>query len=450
MRLLDRFFAARTNGKEKLPNIRFGRYSDSYKSDENHQYWKQSLAAFEQADFLASYRYFFEYLRDEQEDNVRYTIDDTTQKIDFEFIQGSKKITGSASEDKFNACVKVAKTNALNLGLMRRLLERNYSLKYSRFALDQDNHICIHFDTYTLDGSPYKLYYALKELAINADKQDDLLLDEFKEILSPVEIKHLQLIPSEEKEAKYHYIKSSIQRTLNEIENGELPPKKYPGATAYKLLSLTYKLDYLIKPEGYMMETLERIHRIYFEENKRSTVEKNDYLIAEFKKLLAREKTNYFKEFYRTTATFGITSPENHNRVSTFIEGELPNIGWYIDNEHEATALAIPSYIVGYSQFNYAVPKPDKELFRLFYRIVENDYFLALGYTTVYYDTQNNRFDKKAIKRAFEEIRVNNLAQFPKLQLSVNKLNLDNLVQFSKSYLLMMKDLNLIKKVKLV
>ena len=61
---------------------------------------------------------------------------------------------------------------------MRRLVESNYVLEYSRYGLDDDDNLVIKFDTSALDASPYKLYYALKEVAANADKQDDLLLDE--------------------------------------------------------------------------------------------------------------------------------------------------------------------------------------------------------------------------------------------------------------------------------
>ena len=89
-----------------------------------------------------------------------------------------KKAVGKANIEKVTIEAKIAKTDTLNIGFMRRLLERNFQLRYSRFALDEENNITIRFDTSVLDGSPYKLYYALKELTTNADKLDDLLIDD--------------------------------------------------------------------------------------------------------------------------------------------------------------------------------------------------------------------------------------------------------------------------------
>ena len=177
MGFFDKFWYAKEEETEQ-PNIRFGRYTDSYKLPGNYEAWDKALLSFENGQYLDSYTHFFNYLRDEQEDNVRFWREG--EQIHFELFQGSKKITGFANKHKVKAESKIAKTEKLNVGFMRRLIEKNFTLEYSRFSLDPENNICILFDTYTLDGSPYKLYYALKEVAINADKQDDLLLDEFR------------------------------------------------------------------------------------------------------------------------------------------------------------------------------------------------------------------------------------------------------------------------------
>ncbi|MEZ4950996.1 MAG: hypothetical protein R2784_16670 [Saprospiraceae bacterium] len=165
----------------------------------------------------------------------------------------------------------------MHIGFMRRLIEQNFELKYSRFALDEDNDITVIFDTYTLDGSPYKLYYALKELSVNADKMDDLLIEEF-ETLHPVHSHHIEEVPIEVKKAKYDFICKQIKSVMHEIDHGNLKEEQYPGAIAYLLLDLVYKLDYLITPEGYMMELLERVHRQYFENDGSSVPLKNQVM----------------------------------------------------------------------------------------------------------------------------------------------------------------------------
>ncbi|MEM9884703.1 MAG: hypothetical protein AAF849_02355 [Bacteroidota bacterium] len=444
MGFFDRIFS-KTKEEEDVPNIRLGRYSDSYKEEENYEAWNEAIATFTKGDFLISLQHFLRYLRDEQEDNVHFS--EENGKLRFELYQGSKRICGEANALTLKAEAKIAHTEDFDVHFCRRLLEKNFDLKYSRFALDEDNDLCIVFDTYALDGSPYKLYYALKELAVNADKQDDLLLDEFKTLLDPVENTHIKFIPEKEKEIKYQFIVEQIRRVLYTVEKKAENLAAYPGAVSYQLLSLNYKLDYLIKPEGYMMEALERIHRKYFEKDELTNKTKNQRLIDEFQKLLARPKTDFFREFYLTTATFGITSPENHRRVADFIRMELPNMDWYYDNAYYEVALAIPNYIIGYCLFNYAIPKPDRDLFQLYYRITEPSFFQQLGFQEVLYDIERKQFNRRAIRRAIDQLRTSNHEKYPHFRPIMASLNFDNLALFSKSYLEMVRELDLSKRV---
>lgn len=424
------------------PDIRFGRYSDSYKEAANYDAWDEALEKYENEEFLESYRQFFKYLRDEKEDNVRFWDED--DGIRFELFQGSKKIIGFANHNKLKAEAKVAKSKDLNVGFMRRLVEQNFTLKYSRFALDADDNITIVFDTYTLDGSPYKLYYALKEVAIQADKQDDLLLDEFK-MLQSVDSSHLKELPQQEKEVKYEFICKEIREVFEEIESGKLNKDQYPGGIAYLLLNLIYKLDYLTKPEGYMMETLERIHRLYFAKDGKTTAQKNQALCKELNKLLDRPKDEFFKEMYIVRSTFGITTPVNHDRVVGFIDGELNNMDWYQDNGHTRIALSVPGYIVGYCLFNYAMPRPDRDLFQLYFQIIQADFFKNLGFTTNFYAPETNRFNKKAIKRAIDDIVDQNNDRYPKLHPATGSLNYNSPVDFARSFMIMVRNLDMTK-----
>ncbi len=440
MGFFDKIFGRGTEHSAK-PDIRFGRYSDSYKDESQYDFWDLSLELFDKEEYLESYRKFFQYLHDESEDNVKY--EEENNGLRFEVYQGSKKITGFASAHKVTAEAKIAKTSELNDDFMRRLLEQNYSLKYCRFSLDSENTLTIKFDTYTLDGSPYKLYYALKELATNADKQDDLLVDEFSS-LEAIEINHLQELPSAEKEVKYNFIIRLIDDVLAEIESGKLDPVQYPGAMAYLLLNLCYQLDYLIKPEGFMMETLERIHRRYFAKNTSSTKEKNDDLIAEIRQLRNRPKADFFKEMYRVKSTFGITTPANHDRVISFIDGELGNMDWYNANGYDMIARSVPGYIVGFCLFNYAVPQPDRDYFHLYYRIMQADYFKDLGFEGYLYDPKTKVFDKKSIRKQIKMIQEKNSEMFPRVKPNTARLNYDSLAEFARSYLIMLRNLDMV------
>ncbi len=443
MGLFDRLFRS-SSRQARIPLVKLGRYSDSYKKPSNYQAWDRSLRLFDEGKYLESYRDFFLYLRDEEEDNVSFDL--SQDNLSFEIYQGSKKLQGYATTEKIKCEAKIARSQSLNVGFMRRLIEKNFALKYARFALDPENHLTIVFDTFTLDGSPYKLYYALKEVATNADKLDDLLVDEFK-ILQQIDNAKVQDIPAEHKEIKYAYIKSEIERVKSGIQTGPIHKDQFPGGYAYLLLHLIYKLDYLTQPEGYMMETLERMHRVYFANDGKSTIEKNQILCKELDKLIARPKEEFFKEMYQVSFTFGITTPVNHDRIVSFIDSELHNMDWYLDNNHPDTALAIPGYIVGYSLFNYAPPKPIRELLQLFYPICEPEYFRALGMDFHLRDPNSGMLSKKAIKGAIEGILEENKAEFPKLHASTGSLTFESLPAFAKSYLLMIRNMDPVRAI---
>ncbi len=441
MGLFDKLFGS--SNRIQQPNIQFGRYSDSHKESEKYEYWEKSLKKFDEKEYLQAYQDFFSYLKDEQEANVRCWLEGT--QLHFELFQGSKKITGIANQKQVKAEARVAKANELKENFMKRLLAQNHDLQYSRFALDEDNHIIISFDTYTLDGSPYKLYYALKELASQADKMDDLLIDEF-DCLSAIETGHIRELPELEKKIKHAYIVKEIQKAVDTIDNSKLNFNQYPGAAAYIWLHLNYKLDFLTRPEGFMMEALERAHRLYFAKDDKSTLKKNEILRNEFIELLQRPANEYFKEMYSVTTTFGITSPVSHDRVIAFIDGELDNMDWYYDNGYHDVALAIPGYIVGFCLFNYAVPKPDKDYFLLFYEITESAYFKTLGFSPQYYNPSTKTFDRKGIKRRIKQIAEKNSKQFVELHPDTSYLVYSSLASFAKSYLQMIRALNTFSK----
>ena len=437
MGFFDRIFNTDTPEIDQ-PKIKFGRYSDAYKTAEQYAHWESSLKLFDKKEYATAYDHFFQYLYNEDEENVSWNREGDT--LHFKILQGSKLITGDIDDKVIRVETKVAQVKAPGVAFMRRLVEKNYDLKYSRFAIDESNHIVLVFNSFLIDGSPYKLYYALKELSTQADKIDDLLLDEF-DVLKEVDSECKTEIDEQQKEVKYNFIISQIEEVLTYLEKDNIILNEYPGGVAYLLLDLCYKLDCLTRPEGFMMESLERIHRFYFAKNTKKTVQRNVALIKDFRKLAQRSKEEYFKEMYDVSATFGITTSVEQAKVVAFIEGEIHNMDWYNENGHGEIALAVPGYIIGYCMFNYAVPKPVRDLFILYYQIIEFDYFTSLGYTAKY--VEGGKLQKRSIKQAIEIIAKRHRQAFPNLDPATRNLDFDSKQSFAKSYLLMIHQLNL-------
>ena len=416
--------------------ITFGRFTDAFKPKAKIDFWNQAEKLFNEKKYAESHDAFFNYLKDDSLNNLSWKKENS--RIDFELQQGSKTIHGTINENKIDAETKIAHFENLSVSFMRRLMEMNYSLYYTRFAM-KDDAIYIKFDSGIEDGHPRKLYYALRELSIRADKQDDLLVDEFS-ALKPVDTTGEEEIPAGEKEIKYTYYKKWIEDALKRIS--ELKTESFSGAISYLLLDLLYKIDYLIVPEGSFENELEKISWGYFTKDNKPFEEKNREMKEAFEKLLAKPREDLLKDLYRTKATFGIANPAPHKAVIDAINSNINNVKWYVDNNYEDIAWIIFEYIAGYALFSYGLPKPDISLFHLLYNITQQDYFTALGFKEKYYDTASKKFEEKAIKDKINEIIKEGAKQFPELKFNTDNLKFDNMVSFLRSYITEIQNLN--------
>ncbi len=439
MGFFDYFFSKKTS--ESGPKIQFGRFSDAYKDELKYDAWDRALEQFENEEYLESYKSFFTYLSDESAGNV--TFEERGNQLHFEFFQGSKKIVGIADRSKISAEAKIAKTDKLHIGFLRRLLEENYQLRYSRYALDRDNNITAVFTSHIIDGSPYKLYYGLKELATYADKKDDILISEF-ETLHPINNGHIRHVDEQEKKVKFEYKNAQIQDAFDTIDNSKLNIDHYPGAESYIYLDLIYRLDYLLKPEGNTMEIIDTIHNLYFQSKDKTPDQKNRIIRKELKHILNIPQESFNKEIYDVKSTFGITQTSGLERIQEFIDSEIKNMDWYYQNGHTEFALAIPSYIVGYSLFNYSMPAPMRDLFNLFYQIMQYSFFNDLKINGQY--RSNEGVNIVGIKREIKSILSSHKEEYPFMKINSKKISFHDMCEFNRTYLEMIRNINFQRK----
>ena len=155
-------------GKKELPkakkDIRFGRFTDAYKTEAQFSHWENARVAFERDDFFSSCKELLSYILDDRESNVSWN--EAENNISFSIVQGSQKIVGNFTKETLKAEVAIAKADSLNIGLLRRLIDQTTNLVYTSYALTPDNEIVIRFSSSALDGSPYKIFFGLKEMEI--------------------------------------------------------------------------------------------------------------------------------------------------------------------------------------------------------------------------------------------------------------------------------------------
>lgn len=438
--MLDKIFSwtkKKTEEETEEPGIVFGRYSDNNKSLEKVEKWNQAEALFKEKKFFESIQAFFDYLCDEDIDNVHHKQE--SKKGHFEFFQGSKIIRGYYDQELFEAEVLLAHMPQPSVPVMRRMLEMNFNLYYSRYALDNDK-LSMLFDSDIATANPSKLYYGLKELATKADKQDDLLVQDFTTLL-PIDTDHIIAIPEEEKATKFKYFKKWIQETLDLVNT--VDADKFSGGIAYLLLALAYRIDYLVVPEGKLLSELEKIVEVYFRKDDRLVTEKNQEMADCYQKLLKKDKEEFYPYLFRSRYTFSIVTPQNYKTIADAIYNANQNINWYKENKLPKVAAQISEYGLSYCQFSYSLPRPVSRLFDLFMRINYGEYFKELGFRDDYYQPETNEYDKEGIVGAIKKIEEEWKEKYPQFNFKTEKLKFDNQVAFNQSYTAEIESLNM-------
>jgi hypothetical protein len=436
--MFDKLFG-RSKKKEESqagPDIPFGRYSDNNKPVAKVNRWSDADTLYKEKKFTESIDAFFEYLRDDTAQNVVYERNGAEGR--FHIYQGSKMVRGTFNNEVLKAEVTLARMPQPSVPVMRRLLEMNFNLYYSRFALDSDR-LCMSFDSDIATASPSKLYYGLKELSTKADKQDDLLVQDFA-MLETTGSEHITTIPDSEKGVKYEYLQKWIKETLDTISG--VDADKFSGGNAYMLLALIYKIDYLITPEGKILYDLEKITGIYFKKDERPVVEKNRDMVEEFKKMQAKTKEEVFACLFRSKYTFAIVAPQQYKTIADSIHGANQNLVWYRDNNYPFIATQIAEYGISYCQYSYSLPKAITELVHLYMTVNYSDYFAALGFKR-YYDPAKNQFESEEIIEKIKQIQTRWKEKYPMMDFKTQNLRFDNLVNFDYSFTNEMEFLNM-------
>lgn len=440
--MLQRIFkrSKKTEPEFTEPDIDFGRYSDNNKSVEKVEKWNKAESLFKEKKYVESIHLFFEYLKDDETDNVVHEPDGKTGK--FYFYQGSKIIRGFYNEEKFEAEVALAQMPQPNTPVMRRLLELNFYLYYSRYAINGDKLFML-FDSDLETANPSKLYYGLKELATKADKQDDMLMADFTTLL-PTDSAHIEPIDEREKEIKFKYFKKWIKEVLELIE--QVDADKNSGGIAYVLLSLAYRIDYLILPQSKLQNDIEKIVSIYFKKDDRPVTDKNQDMIHAFGKLAKKSSEQFSTYLFRSSYTFSIASPQSHKTVADALYNANQNANWYKDNNHPKIAAQISEYGFAYCHYSYSLPCPLSKLFKLFMMVNYPDYFAELGFTQQFYNPIVSEFNQQAIIDKIKSIQDAWKIKYPEFEFNTAKLNFTNMVSFNQSFTGVVEELNLSTK----
>lgn len=431
LKYFTKFFASDEQVEEDLSL--FGRYTDGYKSAHHYDVWDASLANFKAGKILTSIENVLDFLHDPTQQNSSYFKKDGV--IEFKIYQGSSCIFGDVDKHGIRAYAKVAGLGKQQdrVAVLRRLLDQNYALRYCKYALHNDC-IELRFHSQAVDASPYKIYYGLKELALLADQQDDLLKDHYKSVVI-TDKSHVKNKSLEEQQQEYTFIKITGKAVLEQVAMSKVDASVYPMTISYPLLAWLYMLDYLIVPQGWLLEQIERSHQEFYADALPITI-RNIALMNTVRNISTADFNRLQPELYRTKHTFGLTSPCNHQQVCALLQGELTKIDWYQRNQYMVEAQSIMDYIVGFLLYSYAVPPPDKALLHLYIQVRYPLFFEIKGFES--YVKPDGSLMKKDIQLAIIRATARYKTSYPTFDPDLKMLEYHNVVSFSESFLHMM------------
>ncbi len=429
MALISRLISSILSKKEKNGlDIEFGKYTENLDISENIKIWQQLPLLYAKGQIFEAYKLLFDYLQNPEQQNLTYQ--QTEQGLKFEFYQGSKIVEGQITDNQIFAISKIATfSGQLSPSLLEFLLQENYKLRYNKFIKTQ-NYIALQLEAPVSIMPPKALYQALRELAIFADSYDDVLVERYPG-LQPVNIQHIMPLSENEIKVKTSFLRQWIKSTLSAVE--KLSKDRYSkeqnqGLISYLLLDLIYKIYYLIAPEGILLDFLKQLDKIFWK-TEQTVMKKNDYLYSSLQQLYQQDDAYLRKSLYRVKATFSVVPVVKNSKIIDFISSELENINWLRTN-YPDYYLNAAQYIIGYLNFHVALKPLHRELMDILWRILNNDFFIALGYQTNFL-SRGKKLSSFNIEYNLNRI----LSKYKAKHFRLSKLDYSSIQLFIKSYL---------------
>ncbi|MFC2073631.1 hypothetical protein ACFLR3_00115 [Campylobacterota bacterium] len=428
------FFTNKTPAKD---DYHFGRFISYKKNAQQQEQFQESKKAFSEQRYIDGYEHYFNYLRffylDEDIGNISYKKDENS--LQFTLIQGSAIIKGDITQRRLSAKVNLAHTITDNIAVMRRLLEKNYMYTYTTFFLQNKTlRAKVYFDNIAL--SPQKVFFPLRELAMNADKEKELLLDEFND-LEPVELDHIEAMDQSLKETKLRFFREWIDKTEQKV--ALIPTQEQSGAIAFVWIGLLLKIDYFVTPRGKLgYDIYEAIQEYYLDDDK-LIEEKNDALQQAVEKLKGLDSQKLSKSLYAVKHTFDVFNSNSMEEILSFVEDTLAKVIWYKEHRYEEVILTIYEYLGLYMLFNFGMNDCLRELVQLNVRLHNTDFHSALGIESLY---KGEKLNRSKISDKVQRIISNYSTQYPYLHDMSTVLKYDSLEKFHHSYFGALKTLN--------
>ncbi|MBU1641987.1 hypothetical protein KKE54_01390 [bacterium] len=417
----------------------FGRSINAQINPQESALFNQAMDAFREGKITEAYEHYLRSLENfngaESNRNIVLHYDEETLR--FELYQGTAVVRGAVTDGTFEAHATITGRELMNIAIKRQVLERNDQLTYVRYYTHgQFLKLKLYLDNTTM--TPQKIFYPLRELALNADYEKEYIHYHFKQDRL-IEDGHLRTISAEELQIKY----DAMQRWIagSQIELKELPANDNSSTVSFTLLSLLLQIDYLLVPQkDISQETIQKITS-YFTEDERQVEQKNDELQSFVEKLQKLDFESFAANFYQAHYTFSPMESATIEELTLFIETSLEKSRWFRQHRYVHIVSTMYRYIALYILYNYNLHPSYSALLHLLVEVNNSDFFVSLGYKPLYHK-ESGRFDKEAIAAAVNDAIEPYQKEFANLEPFGKKLNYTTLEEFSHSFYQQLKNLN--------
>ena len=417
----------------------FGRGTNADISPNEEELFNKSYEAFENKNILDAYEYFLNSLQNytQKVPNNNIILDKSNKKLHFELFQGTSKIVGTITNENFYAEVIITKKDDANVPLKRYILERNYQLTYACYYVDEEYiKLKVFFNNTTM--SPQKVFFPIRELALNSDFDKEHIVSEFSNIKLE-DIKHITPINRNDLETKFKFLHLWIEELETKVST--LPSNDNTGMLAFLYLNFMFKIDYLLIPKYTIYQKTSKKIQEYFSDENSSIESKNEELKNYILKLKEMSLEDFSQNFYDAKYTFNPIEKTSYEEVVNFISESLIKIRWYKNNRYNQIIPTIYRYIAFYSLYNYGLNQVQRNLLHLLISIQNPIFFKELEYKT-YYDMEKETFSKRAIISDIEDIIQTHQSHFKSLKPFGDELNFTSMNEFSNSFYIQLKHLN--------
>ena len=222
----------------------------SVQSNMNVSIWSTVMSSYENKDYKQAMFHLLDYIDSSIPEKYG---DDTKQK--FTIPHGSVILNVEITDDEFIVNTPFVKLpEGGSVALLRQVAQLNFHpIGLANIVLDQEEQLTFQYRCPLELCEPYKIYYVLREICVNADRYDDLFITKFKaiQIREPKIERHSEDVLNNAWDTIQGYV-SEAQEYISYFES-----KRWERFIFDTLHLAFLKIDYFIAPQGYLRTELE-------------------------------------------------------------------------------------------------------------------------------------------------------------------------------------------------